>query len=64
MWSKIERGTAEKAMLIIMRESREQIEGEVRSLFSLLRIIACMSAGSEKEREREGERARASSEPQ
>lgn len=49
-------------MLIIMREMRENREKEraVRSPYSLLRIIACMLVGADRERER-GERAQSRS---
>lgn len=51
-----ERETAEKAMLIIMREMRETGEKEkVWSLcIALLRIIACMLAEADRGRERRG----------
>lgn len=56
------RDTAEKAMLIIMREMRANREKEraVWSTFSLLRIIACELAPADRG-EKEG---RASAEPQ
>lgn len=54
-----ERDTAEKAMLIIMRETREQSERQraVWSPYSLLRIIACVLAGADREREQKRESA-------
>ncbi len=60
VWHKVKEGdTAEKAMLIIMREIRER-ERAVWSPFSLLRIIACMLAEADREREER----RTSAEPQ
>lgn len=60
-----ERETAEKAMLIIMSEMREKREKgrAVWSPYSLLRIIACMLAGADREREREESEHRAAVTP-
>lgn len=55
---KKERGTAEKAMLIIMREMRDQTSARaVWSAYSLLRIIARKLDGTDGETEGRLERA-------